>query len=239
MLQASKSSSLTISAQASSTLGLHLVQTGGSVRLGALETWLQISLVYALIEAALWMPAGPLYTFWILAAVLCILLFVRIAPFSARDMGIAKPGVSAIAWTLLGGMILAALIPLLAWVLRGNLDPTHRLPFGQACLYAVWALMQQFILQSFFFVRFETLLDSRPAVLVTALLFGAAHIPNYVLAFSSFAAALFFCEMFRRYRNIFPLGVVHAGLGLLMASNFSDSVLHHMRVGIGFVRFHP
>lgn len=54
-----------------------------------------------------------------------------------------------------------------------------------------------------------------------------------------FVGGLFFCEMFRRYRNIFPLGLVHALLGLTLAASFSDAVLPHMRVGIGYIRFHP
>jgi len=204
-----------------------------------LETWLQVGLVYALIEAALWTPVGRPNTFCILAAVAGILICTRSAPFSAREMGIAVPSAPAVGWIVFGGILLAAAIPLLSRMLGDNLGPAHRLPLRQACLYAVWALAQQFVLQSFFYVRLESLLSGRWPVLLTALMFSVSHIPNYVLTFSSFAAALFFCEMFRRYRNLFVLGAVHAGLGVLMAANFSDSVMHHMRVGIGFLRFHP
>lgn len=235
MSRASKSSS----ARASFASRLQLVEGKSAARSRGIDVGLQIALVYGLIEAALWTPLGPLNTFWILSAALCILLFVRLARFSARDMGIAAPTACAAGWIALGGIILAAMIPLLSWTLGDNLGPAHRLPFRQACQYAVWALVQQFIVQSFFYVRIESLTGGKCAVPLTALLFGAAHIPNRVLAFTSFAAALFFCEMFWRYRNIFPLGVVHAGLGLTMAASFSDSVMHHMRVGIGFVRFHP
>jgi membrane protease YdiL (CAAX protease family) len=49
---------------------------------------------------------------------------------------------------------------------------------------------------------------------------------------------LFFCEMFRRYRSIYPLGVTHALLGLTMAASFPQEGLHHMRVGIDYLRFH-
>jgi len=105
-------------------------------------------------------------------------------------------------------------------------------------MYVVWALGQEFVLQSFFYLRFEALLGSNWAVPASALLLGAAHIPNYLLAVSSLVAGLFFCDMFRRYRNLFRLGLAHGALGLLMAASFSDSVLHHMRVGIGFLRFH-
>src|SRR5207245_11446118 len=91
--------------------------------------------------------------------------------------------------------------------------------------------------QSFFFVRLESLLGSRRAVLATTILFAAAHIPNPILTIGSLFAGFFFCEMFRRYRNIFPLRVVHVILGLTMAASVSDALLHHMRVGIGFVQF--
>jgi hypothetical protein len=43
--------------------------------------------------------------------------------------------------------------------------------------------------------------------------------------------------MFRRYRSIYPLGIVHAMLGLTIAMIMPDSLLHHMRVGIGYLRY--
>jgi membrane protease YdiL (CAAX protease family) len=134
---------------------------------------------------------------------------------------------------------LAAVLPLLAAIWKNNAGSTHALPFSQALLYAVWALLQQFILQSFFYVRLESLLGGGWAIPVTALLFGSVHIPSTLLTAGSFVGGLFFCETFRRYRNIFPLGLVHALLGLILAASFSDAVLHHMRVGIGYIRFHP
>ena len=38
---------------------------------------------------------------------------------------------------------------------------------------------------------------------------------------------------------LFPLGVVHAALGLTIAASLPDSLLHHMRVGIGYLMYHP
>jgi len=60
-----------------------------------------------------------------------------------------------------------------------------------------------------------------------------------VLTLMSLAGGLLFCEMFRRYRNIFPLGLVHATLGLTIAASFPDSLLHHMRVGLGYLTYRP
>jgi hypothetical protein len=49
---------------------------------------------------------------------------------------------------------------------------------------------------------------------------------------------LLFCQLFRLYRNLWPLGLIHAALGLTMAASFSDATLHHMRVGIGYFLIH-
>ena len=70
--------------------------------------------------------------------------------------------------------------------------------------------------------------DSRRTRLVLALL---------ILTAFTLAGGLFFCEMFRRYRSIYPIGMVHGLLGLTIALTMPDSLLHHMRVGIGYLRY--
>jgi len=57
-----------------------------------------------------------------------------------------------------------------------------------------------------------------------------------VLTTFTLIAGLFFCEMFRRYRSIYLLGLVHAVLGLTVAATIPQSLVNHMRVGIGFLR---
>jgi hypothetical protein len=43
--------------------------------------------------------------------------------------------------------------------------------------------------------------------------------------------------MFRRYRSIYPLAIVHALMGVTIAFITPDSLLHHMRVGAGYLRY--
>jgi membrane protease YdiL (CAAX protease family) len=200
---------------------------------------LQIALAFGLIEAGVWTPLGRLNSLSIALATLWMLYATLAGPFSPAQLGIGVPPAKGSGWILLGGMAMAAALPLLAALWPNNSGPAHLLPFRQALQYLLWALVQQFILQSFFFVRLESLLGGRWAVLATAGLFAAVHLPSPVLTLASFVAGLFFCEMFRRYRNLLPLGLVHAGLGLATAASFSARILHHMRVGIGYVRFHP
>jgi hypothetical protein len=109
-----------------------------------------------------------------------------------------------------------------------------------ALSYSIWALEQQFILNSFFYRRFEALLGVRDrAVWMTALLFGLVHIPNPVLVPATFAGGLFFVAVFRRYQNLYPLALAHAMFGITLALTIPDHWLRHMRVGIGYFRFHP
>jgi membrane protease YdiL (CAAX protease family) len=111
--------------------------------------------------------------------------------------------------------------------------PSLHLPWQ----YVVWALIQEFILQSFFFTRCEELFGGKMAVWVAATLFAIAHLPSPILTTFTLLGGLFFCEMFRRYRSIYPIGIVHAVLGLTIAVTVPDSLLHHMRVGIGYLRY--
>ena len=96
----------------------------------------------------------------------------------------------------------------------------------------IWAFAQQFLLQSFFFVRVEELAGDWWAVLASTVLFTLAHLPNMALTAMTFVGALFFTEAFRRYRSIYPLGIAHALLGIAIAYSFPDSIMHHMRVGL-------
>ena len=70
---------------------------------------------------------------------------------------------------------------------------------------------------------------------MAATLFSAAHLPSPILTTFTLVGGLFFCEMFRRYRSIYPIGIVHAVLGLTIAVTMPDSLLHNMRVGIGYL----
>ena len=43
--------------------------------------------------------------------------------------------------------------------------------------------------------------------------------------------------MFRRYRSLYLIGIVHAVLGLTIVVTMPDSPLHNMRVGVGYLRY--
>jgi hypothetical protein len=70
------------------------------------------------------------------------------------------------------------------------------------------------------------------------LLFSLAHLPNVFLALATLPLGILFCELFRRFRTMAPTGLIHGVLGLALAASVSDSLLHHMRVGLGYLLLH-
>jgi membrane protease YdiL (CAAX protease family) len=211
----------------------------GSVRnlASGLADWLQVGLVFTLIVAAVWTHPGRVNAGVILSAALCTLWFTARGGYSVRELGLARPVSGAILMLVCGAALAIALLAV-GSALK-SLGPSHPVPWNRAWQYAIWALAQEFILQSFFYVRLDSLLGGRRAVWAAAFLFAATHIPSPLLTLLSFGGGLLFCEMFRRYRNIFPLGLVHAALGLTIAASLPDSLLHHMRVGVGYLSYRP
>jgi membrane protease YdiL (CAAX protease family) len=201
--------------------------------------WLQVGVVYALIVIAAWTPQGMIKGDLMLLTAGAVVIFALCGRYTARAMGLGMPSARGSLLIMFSGLGLAMSLPLIGTIAGLRFPPVRLVPWNGAWQYSIWALMQQFALQSFFYLRIETLFSSRRAVIVTALLFSSVHLPSPVLTVATLVGGLFFCEMFRRYRTIVPLGLVHALLGLTLAASFSDHILHHMRVGIGYLTFHP
>lgn len=202
-----------------------------------LFVWAQLIVAYSLIECALWSSRTVVRNKWALAATLIVAAFVLIDRPSVRRLGLGLPGVRG-AIVILAVSLAAALL-LIGSVLRlgGQFDPSAALAnLHGVSGYLMWALIQEFLLQSFFFTRCEDLAGTSTAVWGAATLFALAHIPNLLLTTFAFIGGLFFCEMFRRYRSIYPLAVVHAVLGVTVSLTMPDSLMHQMRVGIAYMR---
>ncbi len=209
----------------------------GQSRWVVLMSSFQVGLVFALIMVAVWTPQGRVNTAVSLSAAFFILWFTVRGRYSIRELGLTRPASGAVVMLGAGALMIGMIIA--AGAVMHSFGPPQPVPWRRAWQYGIWALQQEFILQSFFYVRLESLVGSRRAVWGAALLFSAAHLPSPVLTLLSFIGGWLFCEMFRHYRNIFPLGLVHATLGLTIAASLPDSLLHHMRVGLGYLLYRP
>ncbi|HEX8815522.1 MAG TPA: CPBP family intramembrane glutamic endopeptidase [Terriglobales bacterium] len=200
--------------------------------------WFEVAPVFSAIMAAVWTPVGLANTAANLVAILSICWFTLRGSFTARQIGLTFP----LAGTLIPiavGIGFAALIAATGYFLCRTFGPPHSVPWPRAWQYVVWSVVQEFILQAFFYLRLRSVLGSRRAVWWAAILFAVVHLPSPLLTVLAFFGGVIFCELFNRYRALIPIGLAHGLLGLTIAATMPDSILHHMRVGIGYLTYHP
>src|SRR5690348_1244535 len=214
------------------------VNCNGMAKMNRTWGWAQIAIGYGLLEVALW-TEGHTQQIASLAATGFIILATLINRRSLRQLGLTRSGFTSSLLSIAVAALVATLLIFTAWI-AGTLHPLYgtRPPLSRSFGYAIWALVQQFILNSFFYLTLEQLLeDSNKAMIAAAALFCLAHLPSIVLMIATLAAAFFFILIFQRSRNIYPLGVAHAMLGLALAASLPDPILRHMRVGIAYLHF--
>jgi hypothetical protein len=115
------------------------------------------------------------------------------------------------AWLMIVGTFVCAA---LGWW-RGTLAVDLHLVFPLV-LYPVWGLTQQFLVLGLFAHNLDALGLRRPLVLVlTALGFGAVHVPDWPLCAATAVLGSVVACLFFRHRNLWPLGVAHGVLGAL------------------------
>ncbi|MGH9589635.1 MAG: lysostaphin resistance A-like protein [Terracidiphilus sp.] len=201
---------------------------------------LEILIPYALILGVIWTPHPIQKWLWIVAA--AVVIIVTIVSWPGLDaMGFRRKNFIRSFWIVFAAMAAATV----GVVVAGHMHTLylHGGPLWlleNYWLYAVWACAQQFLLQSFFLVRFLRVLPHTwMAALASAGLFSLAHMPSYILVPATICWGFCACLLFIRYRNLYPLAIAHAILGITVAITIPGAVDHDMRVGLGYVTFNP
>lgn len=199
---------------------------------------IELSVGYALILLVLWTPRHAQRPFYI-SAILWIVIATCISFDGLRDMGLRLPVPLRARWIVPAALVLAAIaIAAAAAHHTLHLPPTATLFLKRYWGYAIWAAVQQFLLQDFFLLRLLRLLrTSSSAVVAAVLLFTAAHLPNPILTPLTLLWGLASCLLFLRYRSLYPLAVAHAILGITLAITVPGPVDHNMRVGRGYLTY--
>jgi hypothetical protein len=103
-----------------------------------------------------------------------------------------------------------------AW--RGSVRLPAHLPI-LLLLYPLWGWVQQLLVLGIVVRSLESVagLRQRPVALVfvTAVVFGIIHAPDPRLVAATFLLELLIVPMYLRWRNLWPLGVLHGWLGAL------------------------
>lgn len=101
--------------------------------------------------------------------------------------------------------------------------------------YGAFCLLQQVALNSLVHNRMLALVkEERVASLLSGAIFSACHWPNPLLVPLTFAGGTAMAWMFGRVRNIIPLAIGQAVVGMLVAWASPVAWHHHMRVGPGY-----
>lgn len=197
---------------------------------------LELAAGFTAIMLVLWLPTreqlivGPIA---LLAPAVLILLHRP----NSEELGLGLQQFLRSFWILPISLALSALGIYLAQQ-AGTYHALYKPEFGHVGGYVVWTIYQQFLLQDYFMPRLSQLLSSDAAIVVAAILFSVAHLPNVPLMIATLFWGAASCALFRRYRSIYVLGVAQGLLGLCFAVCIPDLFLHHMRVGLGYWHYH-
>ncbi|HEY6968706.1 MAG TPA: CPBP family intramembrane glutamic endopeptidase [Candidatus Angelobacter sp.] len=198
----------------------------------------ELAVGYTLIMITIWTAhRAQRILFYVSAAYFFVAAVIAV--LRRQPLGLKRLPLRMTIMTVAATIVIAAAMVTIAAAL-GTLHGLFgvRAPLLHASTYLVWSLVQQYIQQSFFFVRIEQLTSNGArASFITACLFGLAHLPNPVLTPVTFIGGWILCELFRRYRSLYPLAVAHGLIGLAIAVSVPDSIHHHMRVGLGYLRY--
>jgi Type II CAAX prenyl endopeptidase Rce1-like len=207
-----------------------------SVRPSRSRDLIELILGYGFVVGVIWMPEHWQRIFSPIALVLTlgVVLWRR----RGRDeLGLGRRGLVRSLWILPAAIALAAFSVFVAAKI-GTLHPLYKADFVHISGYVLWTIYQQFLLQDYFMDRLLRLVSNESAAVTLAgALFAAAHLPNLVLTAATLVWGIVSCALFRRYQNLWALGLAQGLLGLCFAVCVPDALHHHLRVGLGYLRY--
>lgn len=196
----------------------------------------ELASIYSLILIVIWTPRPWQKGMWIAAAI-SIIATIAYSYEGLRAMGLCANNLLSSLWAvaLAAGLALCAVAVAIRFhTLR--MPETPWLFFRHYGGYMLWAAVQQMILQCFFLSRCLRLTGNATlAAFISAMLFAVAHLPNPLLTAITLFCGLASCLFFLHYRNLWPLALAHAILGISIAITIPSQIDHNMRVGIGYL----
>ena len=198
----------------------------------------QLVVGYLLILAVIWSPRPaqrPLY----IVAVVFIAASIWISFDSWSAMGLRRKNFGRSLWVPAIALLLATIAVIIA-IQKHTLHPVGGISVYLRSFwgYTIWSFAQQLLLQGFFLARLVRLLPTeRMAAIAAASIFALAHLPNPILTSMTLVFGLIACFVFLSYRNLYPLAIAHAVLGVCLAITIPGPIIRNMRVGLGYLAY--
>ena len=210
------------------------IETGKSRR----RDFIELTGIYGLILLVIWTPRPWQWPMWGLASI-SILAVIAVSYEGMRPMGLCTVNLVKSLWAVALAMTIALFSVWVAWqahTLHVASSPIWALQHYGG--YAIWAGLQQLILQAFFLPRSLRIMgNATAAAAISAGLFAVAHLPNPFLTLITLFCGLASCLFFLHYKNLWPLVVAHAILGISIAITIPVSIDHNMLVGISYLNW--
>jgi Type II CAAX prenyl endopeptidase Rce1-like len=198
--------------------------------------FIELAGIYGLIILVIWTPQPWQWPLWGLASI-SLIAVIAVSYEGMQPMGLCTANLMKSLWAVALAMTIALFSVWVAWrihTLHVSSSPLWALQHYGG--YALWAGLQQLILQSFFLSRSLRLMgNATAAAAMSAGLFAIAHLPNPILTLITLFCGLASCLFFLHYKNLWPLVLAHAILGISIAITIPGSMVHNMRVGIGYL----
>jgi hypothetical protein len=193
---------------------------------------------YGLILTANW-TSNPAQQWFYWAAVAWIGGSAAVAFIRNRSIEFRMTGFWRSLWIVGAALMLAASAVAIAARMHTLQQPYGPMSRAEAFVgYAVWAIVQQWLLQGYFLPRLAQVTSRESwAAAIVAGLFAVAHLPNTILAVMALFWGLAASFLFLRFRSVVSLGFAHAILGIAVAISIPGPVLHNMRVGLAYLQY--
>jgi membrane protease YdiL (CAAX protease family) len=145
-------------------------------------------------------------------------LWQSVPPPAADGRGLRGAAVQTAIFTLAA---LAALAAVTLWMTSGELVTGAQVVarfasshfFLAILVYFPWALLQQYIFQTYLLGRLLQLAPTAVAVVSTAVVFSSVHFPRWPVMALTAIAGVFWTFTYYRHRVLLPLALSHAILG--------------------------
>jgi membrane protease YdiL (CAAX protease family) len=199
---------------------------------------LEVAIAYGMVLLVFWTPRPWQYLLWAIS--FCVIATIFFKSFDGpKTLGLCTDNLSCSLWAVAAALAVAAAAVTLAGVMHTlHLPGPPRSFLRLTFIYALWASIQQLVLQCFFLSRLLRLLgDATWAAAATAILFAVAHLPSPILTLITLICGLAACLFFLRYRSLYPLVIAHAVLGLSIAITVPSPLDHDMKVGLAYLTY--
>ena len=203
---------------------------------GVARDFVELLFGYGLIVFVIWMPEYPQKLLSPVALV--VTLAIVLARGQTREeLGFGWRGFVPSLWILPAAVLVTVVSTALSRHF-GMIHPLYKGDFKHIAGYVLWTVYQQFLLNDYFMPRLIRITASeRVAVMLAGVLFAAAHLPNLWLTVATLAWGTISTALFLKYRNIYGLGLAQGLLGLTFAVCVPEALSHHLRVGLGYLRY--